>query len=216
MKTKALFAGAFAVLLALAILPGAFAQQTGASPEVGVEEEVPEVYRRGIISALYVWFAYEMFPILGRIFKVMQAPGYEFMGISGFELSSRFFVEPLGRCTEVLGFEEAGEVLVDTMTGASPKMTPAFYYCFGEIFDQLGISALAKTAHGWFLALIELGYIVVATLEALSPALGFLAFSVWDEILTFAIGGIRHELWPEYYEPNVIIRLNRAGGAIAL
>jgi hypothetical protein len=216
MKTRAMFAGVFAVLLALTILPGAFAQQTGASPEAGAEEEMPEIYRRGIISALYVWFAYEMFPILGKIFKVMQAPGYEFMGISGFELSARFFVEPLGRITEMLGFERAGEVLVDTMTGASPKMTPAFYYCFGEICAQLGLSSLAQMIHGWLLALIEFGHIIVAMLEIYSPFWGFLVFSLWDEILTFMIGGIRHELWPEYYEPNVIIRLNRAGGAIAL
>jgi len=43
MNTKALFAGVFAVLLALTLLPGTFAQQTGASPE---EEEEEKCWRR--------------------------------------------------------------------------------------------------------------------------------------------------------------------------
>ena len=211
-----MFVGVFALLLTLALIPGAFAQEwTGATPEVE-ETEVEEIYRRGVISALYVWFAYEMFPILGKIFKVLQAPGYDFMGISGFELSAKFFVNPVGRLFASLGGERSGEVLIDTMTGASPKMAPAFYYAFGEVAANFGVSRVANWIHGVLLAFCDGVYILLGAIKVASPFVEIGLFTLWDEAMNFAVGGIRYELWPEYYEPTVIIRLNRAGGAIGL
>jgi len=129
MKIKTIFAGVFAALLALAILPGAFAQQTGASPEVGVEEETKEVTRRAVLSDMYGYCAYGVFPRVGPCIKgVLLVP---FVTIGGGLLA-----DILGLLQSLLGMDF--QPAIDEMTGASPHMMPFF----AGIFSALGFDIM--------------------------------------------------------------------------
>jgi hypothetical protein len=131
MNTKALFAGVFAALLALALLPGAFAQQTGASPEVGVEGETKEVTRRAVLSDMYGYCAYGVFPRVGPCMKgVLLVP---FVTIGG-----GLFADILGLAQSLTGMDF--QPAIDEMTGASPHMMPFFAGIFSAIgFDIMGL-----------------------------------------------------------------------------
>jgi hypothetical protein len=128
MKTKTLFAGVFAVLLALAILPGAFAQQTGASPETGAEEE--EVTRRAVLSDCYGYCCYGVFPRVGPCIKgVLLVP---FVTIGG-----GLFADVLGLAQSIFGMDF--QPAIDEMTGPSPHMMPFFAgMCLPLGFDMMG------------------------------------------------------------------------------
>jgi hypothetical protein len=129
MKTKALFAGVFAVLLALALLPGAFAQQTGASPEADVEEE--EVTRRAVLSDMWGYCGYGICPRLGPCIKgCLLVP---FVTIGG-----GLFADVLGLLQSLLGMDF--QPAIDEMTGPSPHMMPTFAGIFSAIgFDIMGL-----------------------------------------------------------------------------
>jgi len=115
MNTKALFAGVFAVLLALTLLPGTFAQQTGASPEAEVETK--EVTRRAVLSDMYGYCAYGVFPRVGPCIKgVLLVP---MVTIGG-----GLFADFLGILQSLLGMDF--QPAIDEMTGASPHMMPFF------------------------------------------------------------------------------------------
>jgi len=126
MKTRALFAGVFAVLLALALLPGAFAQWTGATPEVGVEEEVT---RRAVLSDCWGYCAYGICPRCGPCVKgCLLVP---FVTIGG-----GLFADVLGLAQSLTGMDF--QPAIDEMTGASPHMMPFF----AGIFSALGIDLM--------------------------------------------------------------------------
>ncbi|MDY6985516.1 MAG: hypothetical protein SVE93_03825, partial [Candidatus Thermoplasmatota archaeon] len=114
MKTKTLFAGVFAVLLALAILPGAFAQQTGASPETGAEEEV--VAEKAVLSDIYGYCCYGVFPRVGPFVKAIVLA---FTVLGGGCLAD--FLELVQSATGMY-FQSA----IDEMSGPSPHMMPFF------------------------------------------------------------------------------------------
>lgn len=115
MKTKTLFAGVFAVLLALAILPGAFAQQTGASPETGAEEEV--VAEKAALSDIYGYCCYGVFPRVGPCIQACLMVPFMTVG-------QRLFVEILELVQNLIGMDF--QSAIDEMTGPSPHMMPAF------------------------------------------------------------------------------------------
>jgi hypothetical protein len=129
MNTKALFAGVFAVLLALTLLPGAFAQQTGASPEAEMKTE--EVTRRAVLSDMYGYCAYGVFPRVGPCIKgVLLVP---FVTIGG-----GLFADVLGLLQSLLGMDF--QPAIDEMTGPSPHMMPTFAGIFSAIgFDMMGM-----------------------------------------------------------------------------
>jgi len=218
MKTRALFAGVFAVLLALALLPGAFAQWTGASPEeeeTGKVPEAPEFPQRSIISALYVIIGYEMFPVIGACGQGLEAAGHElpFIGIELYPYFLPLMDYTIGLIYQLLGGEKARSAMMDTFTGASPKMMPAFYYGCGEIFARWHLERLAYFLDRIIFGLIELGYLFAG----LPCGIGWCWFQLYDEIMQFMVGGDRHSLWPEVFDhPSVIVRLPRAGGGVAI
>ena len=131
MKTRALFAGAFAVLLALALLPGAFAQWTGASPEAEVETK--EVTRRAVLSDCWGYVGYGVCPRVGPCIKgCLLVP---FVTIGG-----GLFADILGLLQSLLGMDF--QPAIDEMTGASPHMMPFFAGISSAIgFDLMGLFA---------------------------------------------------------------------------
>jgi len=129
MKTKALFAGAFAVLLALAILPGAFAQQTRARATPEAEEE--EVTRRAVLSDMYGYCCYGVFPRIGPLIKgVLLVP---FVTIGG-----GLAADCLGLAQSLFGMDF--QPAIDEMTSASPHMMPFF----AGIFSAFGVDCMGS------------------------------------------------------------------------
>jgi len=177
--------------------------------------EAPEFPQRSIISALYVIIGYEMCPVIGAFGQGLERAGAKlpFIGIELYPYFIPFMDCTIGLLYQLLGGEKARSAMMDTFTGASPKMMPAFYYGCGEIFARWHLERLAYFLDRIIMGSIELGYL----LAGLPFGIGWCWFQIYDEIMQFMVGGDRHTLWPEVFDhPSVIVRLPRAGGGVAI
>jgi hypothetical protein len=207
MNTKALFAGVFAALLAMALLPGAFAQQTGASPEA--ETEVPGGYlRRGMIDNMYAVCCYEIFPLQpSRLMAFMgTAPVIStFMKIGGLFETLIFAVPLLFILGGITAMFVGGDVRAgarqwfDEATGASVRAATGTMHGLGVMFEGTAIEPYLKRGYEFLAEGLTRFFSI--------PILGPLSFHCGgDLLLQHTWGPGRYEAMPEIYQkPKMLL-----------
>lgn len=206
MKTRALFAGVFAVLLALAILPGAFAQWTGASPKEGTE--VPEGYlRRGMINNMYAVCCYEIIPLQPSKLMaiVFGLPVVSTLMKFGGLMETAMLAIPIFCVGGIIAMVVGGDVRagasqwIDEATGASVRMTTGPMHGLGTMFKGTPLDPILKQIYKGLASLVTMIFSI--------PICGPLLFHCGGDLLLQHMWGPgRYEAMPEIYrKPKMLL-----------